>query len=124
MSAEVLTRQGRIRPALIGVIALLSVVAVFRAGLPAWLQFPASIVVLALGAGALRARTVHRLKLPDQGPAAIDGVAGVLRGRAATPLFVSLELTSPGGRRKRLALFRDELPEDSFRALLSFLRHG
>ena len=89
-----------------------------------WLRISISVFVLAAAIRALRGRRVHRLELPGEGPAVIDGVAGVLRGRAATSLFVSLELTSPGGRRKRLGLFRDELPEDSFRALLAFLRHG
>lgn len=107
-----------------GAIALLAIVAVFRAGVPAWLQFPAVIAVAVAAAVALRGRSIHRLELPSGGPAAIDGVAGALRGRAATPLFVSLELTSPTGTRKRLGLFRDELPEESFRALLAFLRHG
>ncbi len=122
--AEFRTSRGRIRPALVLAISVLAVAALALTGLPALVRIGSGLAVAAAAFFGLRHAPRHRLRLPDAGPAMLDGHAGTLSATGVSPLYVALELRSPSGVRHRAGVFRDELPADEFRALLARLRSG
>jgi hypothetical protein len=105
-------------------VAALAVFAAFVSGLPLVARFLVAAVVVIAATVSLRRPHRHRLRLPGEGPAMLDGVSGMLVGRAVTPLFVAVEVVASSGQRRRALMFRDELDADGFRALLAALRHG
>lgn len=122
--AELHTRRGRIRPALVSGASLLALISIALSGLPDWLRVLIVCIVAAAAWFAIRRVPRHRLRLPAAGPAMLDGLSGTLSALATSPLYVALELRSPTGSRRRAGVFRDELSPDEFRALLAWLRTG
>jgi hypothetical protein len=121
---EWVSGAGRLRRVLTIAVAALAVFAAFVSGLPLGASWLVAAAVVVATAASLRRSHRHRLRLPGEGPAMLDGVSGMLLGRAVTPLFVAVEVVPPAGRRRRALLFRDELDSEGFRALLATLRHG
>lgn len=124
MPAEFRTRPGRIRPVLTGAIVVLALAAIVLSGLP-WPVAGAGMALVAIaGYRAWRNTPEHSIRLAAAGGATLDGVAGSLVGDAVTGGFVSLRVVSPDGRVTRALIFRDEIDDEQFRALLAALRHG
>jgi len=122
--AELRTRRGRIRPALSAAISALALLALWLSGGPLIPRLALALGVVAAGVVAACRHRSHRVRLPGVGAAMLDGVSGTLKASAVTPFFVSLELESPTGKRRRAGIFRDELPPEAYRALLAWLRSG
>lgn len=120
---ELRSAPGGIRSALIAGASLAAAVASLRSGVPTPLDWLLAATVVAAGVHAFRKRPRHRLRLPDDGPARLDGIAGVAAVRAVTPLFVSIEVVAPDRRRARALIFRDELDAEAYRSLLVALRN-
>lgn len=121
---ELRSAPGGIRSALIAAASLAATVASFRTGLPTPIDWLLAATVVAAGVHAFGKRPRHRLRLPADGPARLNGIAGVAAARAVTPLFVSLEVVAPDRRRARAVIFRDELDADAYRGLLVALRNS
>lgn len=122
--AEWVSCAGGLRRVLTVGVAALAVSAALVSGLPLVARFLVAAVVAIAATASLRRSHRHRLQLPGEGPAVLDGVSGVLVGRAVTPLFVAVEVVASSGQRRRALIFRDELDTDGFRALLAALRYG
>jgi hypothetical protein len=112
-----------VRAGLILAATLLSIVASFRTGLPVAAAWVLAAACGAIGVRALRKRRSHRVTLPADAPASLDGVVGAATAKAITPLFVLLEVVSPDRRSTYALIFCDELDPEGFRQLLVALRN-
>ncbi|MCA1778604.1 MAG: hypothetical protein LC637_04260 [Xanthomonadaceae bacterium] len=112
----------------IAILALLSVV-LLRAGA---MMFSFALITVAASVwfSLKRSGRWRALALLDAGGARLiskrdeNAFSGVLSANAVSPLFISLHMAGPEGRRVRIGIFFDELSDHDFRRLSARLRLG
>ncbi len=124
MPAELLTRPGRLRRALISAVCAAAVVSIWLSALPAWASGLLTLSVLIMSGRARKTMRRYRIRLGTREASALDGHVGVLRAEAVSVLWAALLLETPDGERYRALVFHDELDREDFRSLLARLRHG
>lgn len=124
MTAEFRTRRGRIRTLAVALITLLALWSVWISGVPLAVALAMTGLVIVMAYRNLASHRTHVIRLDRNASPALNGTRGSLTSEAATSLFIALKRVAPDGSTDRAFLFRDELGEAEFRALLAYLRHG
>lgn len=121
-------RRGYLRPALVGTLAALALIAVLMSGLPFVINLLVAVGVPIVAVYALvRQPEIRRLWLPMQGQLKVEAGSGAtytgpVRALFSSPFWCAFRVDDPAGRSPVIGLFPDELDSASWRRLLVAMR--